>query len=83
MRRLLPQPCEFQTWDAVRCLTSLSADDLGDKDEGDLSKCANDAEPGGVLSAEKQQDILKSLNDLQGRNDKRDMDFKVMRACRD
>lgn len=61
---LLLQPWEFQTWDAVKHLTSVSPDDLGDKDEGDFSKCANDAEPGGVLSAEKQQDILKTLNDL-------------------
>lgn len=82
-RQLLLDPREFQTWDPARHLASISADDLGTNDENDLSKCTNDAKPGGVLSTEKKQDMLKTLNDLGEWNDSGDMAFKVMHACRD
>lgn len=49
----------------------------------DPSKCANDTKPGGVLSTEKKQDMLNSLNDLGEWNDSEDMGFKVTHACRD
>lgn len=61
---------------------SISAADLCAKEESKLSKCANDIKPGGVISREKQ-DVLETLNDLGEWNDSRDMDVKVMHACRD
>lgn len=62
---------------------SISAADLCTKEESKLSKRANDIKPGGVISREKKQDALETLNDPGEWNDSRDMDVKVMHACRD
>lgn len=73
------EPWESWSWDAARhCAWHLCA-----KDEGDLSRCAKDTKPGGVISTGKRWDMLETPNDLGERNDSRDMDVKVMHACRD